>query len=38
MDEETSYIHQYLMTKWASPFAKCKVPNKAILPEYRTFS
>ena len=37
-DEETPYIHQYLMTKWAKPFAKCEVPNKAILPEYRTFS
>ena len=36
-DEETSYIQQYLITKWVEPVAKCEVPNKAILPDHRTF-
>ena len=33
-DEETSYIHKYLMTKWTWPSAKCKVPSKAFIPEH----
>ena len=32
-DEETSYIHQYLMTKWGLAFRKCEVPDEAILSE-----
>ena len=38
MDENTSYIHQYLMRKVGLAFHKCEVPNKAILTKHRTLS